>query len=101
MLADEGVAADALATAQWLGQLRVSAGSWSRYVTAADSSAADGAYHLDLGPGGYVVCIANLSERDPSRRPAAVAGCVAVDVRADGETPLELRWGLPGLVSQP
>ena len=83
------------------GSCGVSAGWWARYVAAADTTDGAGQYHLDLAPGSYVVCIANLSDRDPNGRPAAVAGCTPVDVRADGETPLELRVRLQGLVSQP
>jgi hypothetical protein len=101
LLADAGVAPAAPGSLQWLGQLQVAAGSWSHYVVASDSTAADGGYHLDLDPGSYVVCMANIDDRDPSRRPVAVDGCVPLNVRADAETPLELRVGLQGLVSQP
>jgi|SRR5579859_1846278 len=97
LLAAEGVPADAINFPETLGQLNVSAASWQQYVVASGSSDGAGSYHLDVAPGAYHVCIANLSDRDPSRLPASVAGCTRVDVGADG-TRLDLQWGLQGLV---
>lgn len=100
LLAAIGMADD---RAKELGRLgfRLSEDLFQSYVEASAATGQNGWYALEVPPGDYILCLANLGSSDAVKKlPANVYGCIEVSVSEGERVTQDLFWSMGGVLSR-